>query len=73
MSDTEMEPAVAEDNRMSAALCAHEALDRTWIVLNMFEREVAAHRAVTRNAEAARLAELVHTSLFELYQHLGSV
>jgi hypothetical protein len=34
---------------------------------------VAAHRAVTRNAEAARLAELVHTSLFELYQHLGSV
>lgn len=49
----------------------HEALDRTFIAMEMFSY-VSEHPAVTANSEWLKKAEAAHHEMWELYQMIGA-
>lgn len=51
----------------------HEFIDRTHVITNMIERELALHPAVLYSEEAQELLSQTLTSLYNLYQVVGSL
>ena len=50
----------------------HELLDRTHLLVEMVERQVASHAACVQNPEWFALANQAMTALNELYQAVGA-
>lgn len=50
---------------------AHESLDRTYVVMDMFEEYVAKHPFVGQTPELSRQAQEIIDRLFDLYQSIG--
>jgi hypothetical protein len=61
-----------DDDMKLTPLHWHEALDRTSIVLDMFDRAVSCHPVIEQTPELQRLAEGAAAQLAALYQAIGS-
>lgn len=51
---------------------AHEALDRTYLVMNTFITFITEHQFISNNAELASLAENIEKSMADLYLKIGA-
>ena len=51
---------------------AHEALDRTYLVMNTFITFVKEHQFISNNAELESLAENIEKSMADLYLKIGA-
>lgn len=49
----------------------HEALDRTFIVMEMFNGYVAQHEAIETDPELKEKASAISGALYELYNKIG--
>ncbi|GAC13680.1 hypothetical protein [Aliiglaciecola lipolytica] len=51
----------------------HEALDRTWILLNNLESSLGEHPVIKGNPQTTELYEKAVENLAQLYQKLGEI
>lgn len=51
---------------------AHEALDRTYLVMNTFITFVKEHQFISNNTELANLAEEIEKNMADLYLKIGA-